>query len=913
MTPTVHAANYPPSYRWRTIETEHFLVHFHQGEEDLAQRAAAIAERAHTNVVPLIGWTPRERTHLILTDHVDVSNGSATTFPHNRIEIYVSAPGADPSSAIEYYDNWLDLVITHEYAHILHLDQSRGVSAAFRKVFGRNPYLGFPNQFSPLWLIEGLATVVESEMTTAGRLKGTFLEMILRTAAIEGRFATQGQAGGATPAWPGGNTRYFYGAKFLSWLAAREGADKLRAFLNEYSSNVIPFRVDATSKDVYGTDMKSLWRQWSGEQQLAYRAEHARLVSEGLTATERLTRLGYETKYPLLSPDGSRLAYSHRGPYERATIRVRDVATGSEVSEKINSDSALGWSSDGLSIAYSQLEFFRSSVISDLYVWTVDGGSRRITHNARLKDPSFTPDNRSLVAVENRAGRNRLVEVDVATGAVRPILSPDGYTQFSEPAVSHDGTRIAVAEWSGGSIDVVVYDRAGARIANLTASLPRATNASPRFSRDDSTIYFSSDVTGIPNVFSVPASGGEIRRLTNMYGGAFYPTTADGRRFYISDYSAEGWDVAMFEASRTYDVARRTIPESVIGRTERVSRDESAAGVGGAPLDSAAYSALRSLRPRWWFPVVSDSGVGATTSGGDVLGFHNYVATATAGDDAFYSFIYAYDRLYPTITAGALRFEDGADTTGRLLAEATLPVLRYRWQSSATVSLLRDDLEGSFNGVLQGIRVGGTFNNAQRYPYSVSSENGVTARAGYETLRGDASVQRVRGDVRGYLTIPYRRSPLGRHVIATRVAAAQNSGDFIAQRELRVGGNEDVGFPALDTSRLPVRGYDSGTLRGQGAAIASVEYRFPIYEIERGPATLPIFFNRIVGDVFVDAGRAWRQRSSREAIASTGVELGVDFHLAHAIPLRYVIGFAWLLRDPGKGDVQPYFAVQTGF
>src|SRR5688572_18829243 len=79
------AASYPPDYRWRTITTAHFRIHFHQGEEDLAQRAAAIAERVHSRVTPLLDYEPASRTDIVLTDNVDVSNGSATPFPTNRI------------------------------------------------------------------------------------------------------------------------------------------------------------------------------------------------------------------------------------------------------------------------------------------------------------------------------------------------------------------------------------------------------------------------------------------------------------------------------------------------------------------------------------------------------------------------------------------------------------------------------------------------------------------------------------------------------------------------------------------------------------------------------------------------------------------------------------------------------------
>ncbi|HEX2120021.1 MAG TPA: BamA/TamA family outer membrane protein, partial [Thermoanaerobaculia bacterium] len=878
--------------------------------------------------------------------------GSATPFPHNRIEVLVTAPGSDPASPIQFTDDWLKLVITHEYAHILHLDQARGFSGGMRRVFGRNPLLGFPNAWSPLWLIEGLATLIESETTPAGRLKGTFTDMVLRTAAIENRFATEAQASGLGPYWPTGNARYFYGAKFLSWLATKHGMEKLTEYLNEYSSSVIPFRVNATANDVYGTSMKALWREWSDEQQRAYRAEGERIGA--LTERTKLTTLGYETKHPILSPDGTRLAYAHRGPYEQATIRVRDVAAGRDVAtHAVNAISPLSWSADGKSLAYSDLEFVGSfQLLSDLYAWEIGGEARRITRGARLKDPAFTPDGRTLIAVENRTGRNRLVEVDVASGSIRALVTPDDDRQFGEPAVSRDGTRIAVAEWRNGTTDIVVYSRGGERIANVTQTFARATNASPRFSPDDRTIWFSSDVTGVTNLYAVDANGGEPRRLTNLYGGAFYPTSADGRRFYYSDYSSNGFDLASFDATREHPIVPRTIPATVTG-SGPVAENTELPNVSAPATD---YSPWQSLRPRWWFPILGSETVsgqdeselvyGFTTSGGDALARHWYEATIT---NRSHGVLYSYDGLYPTLTFVAQRYDENAaffltpegevvtyrETTQRFLAQAAVPIRKVQRQLVAWGGVIRDDVGGDiprpispidleragvFRGVLQGVRAGVTFNNANQYLFSISPEQGVTVDLAYENLSralgSDASLQQLRADVRGFLSIPYARSPLGRHVLAARAAGGRNSGDFVLQRELEVGGDVLGSLATLDLTEFPVRGYQSGALRGQTAAIASIEYRFPLWEIDRGPTTLPLFFQRIHGDVFVDAGRAWRQRpqfGNRDTIASTGAEVAFDFIVGNVAPIRLRAGAAYLLRDPARGDVQPYISIGSSF
>ena len=964
-----HAAEYPPSYQWRTIDTPHFSIHFHQGEEDLARRAAAIAEHVHARITPLMDYAPEERTHIILTDHVDVSNGSATPFPNNRIEVYVSAPGGDPSSELSYYDDWLNTVITHEYTHILHLDQAYGVHRGLRKVFGRNPAT-FPNLFSPLWMTEGIATMIESEATDAGRLKGTFLDMVLRTAAVEGKFLSEPQAAGLSPEWPSGAARYFYGSKFLAWLARTKGMEKVAQYFHDYAGNFIPFRVNASAEAVFGDDMSALWRQWSREQQQIYKDDVAELSRyEPLTAVKALTKLGYETLYPAIDRGGARVAYGHHGPYEWPTLRVFDLAKGRDVATlRVNSLSHLSWNADATQIAFAQLDYVHSTaLLSDVYVWDLARDRvRRVTHGARLKDPAFTPDGKSLIAVENRAGRNRLVEVDIVSGGITPLVTPDDLTQFAEPDVSDE--TIALTEWRNGRVDVVLYDRDGKRRANLTQSFPASVNAAPRIVGNE--VVFSSDVTGVSNIYM--SDGHVLRRISNVYGGAFFPNATSDGRIIFSNYSARGFDLAMFENTRDYSMQPRKIPTSIIG-AQGSQRDEAVtdqAGEGARP--SRPYSAWQSARPRWWFPVIGSEvdskdnvtlDLGAITTGADVLGFHSYSAEVLARtgekvrNHVDYSLLYSYDRLLPTISALASGFSSDADLTvtrgaereqyhertDRILVDATLPWRHVRWQMYGSAGAVRDrvtsdiDLDisdeslanaGIFTGTLQGVRGSLLFNNAREFGYSISPENGVTAQIDYENLASalgsDASMQQLRGDVRSYIAVPFVRAPIGSHVLALRIAAAQNTGEFILQRELKVGGVSGDSLLTTSSAPFPVRGYDDGTLRGTSAALVSLEYRFPIYQIDRGPSVWPIFFNRVLGDVFFDSGSAWygrditlpalhRAKSDAfdETISSAGAELAMDMTLGFALQLRYRVGVAYPF-DSDEG-VRAYLTLGSSF
>ena len=216
LVPTAARAQIPADAHWRVIATPHFRVHYTPELEPLARRAGARAEEAYAEIAAVFVRPPHRRVDLVVTDNVDFSNGFATPFPRNRVVVFAHPPVDDPSLA--YYDDWMQLVITHELTHVFHLDYARALPRVPRLVLGRAP-ISFPNTTAPTWTKEGLAVYLESRLTRAGRIRGTMHEMALRTAILEGRFFSIDRASGDPASWPGGNTPYVYGSMFLDWMS----------------------------------------------------------------------------------------------------------------------------------------------------------------------------------------------------------------------------------------------------------------------------------------------------------------------------------------------------------------------------------------------------------------------------------------------------------------------------------------------------------------------------------------------------------------------------------------------------------------------------------------------------------------------------------------------------------------------
>src|SRR2546423_6559120 len=227
-----------PRLNWRTLQTEHFLVHFADGYRPQAQIAAATAERVYPAVTSLLDWRPRNRTHLVILDSADFANGSATPLPFNLTTIYLSPP--DEGELLQNRD-WLELVLSHELFHIVHLDKASGSALTPRNVLGRLiPF--FPNALEPSWIVEGLAVNHESDTKRAyGRLENTTFEGMMRAEAARG-FRSLSEVNADGRGFPL-NRNYLYGSYFFLFLRERYGADAPVRFIENYSKNLIPFKV----------------------------------------------------------------------------------------------------------------------------------------------------------------------------------------------------------------------------------------------------------------------------------------------------------------------------------------------------------------------------------------------------------------------------------------------------------------------------------------------------------------------------------------------------------------------------------------------------------------------------------------------------------------------------------------------
>jgi hypothetical protein len=360
------------------------------------------------------------------------------------------------------------------------------------------------------------------------------------------------------------------------------------------------------------------------------------------------------------------------------------------------------------------------------------------------------------------------------------------------------------------------------------------------------------------------------------------------------------------------------------------------------------------LLPRYWLPTIGESSRGATSIGGftsasDIVGRHSWgaeVVWSPEDDELAGDVQWVWRGLgLPVVDIVAAQSWDAFtivdpddNPIGALLERSrevslglTLDRPRVRTFSSITVGgeyewlrytsdpvpvIDRLDFSRGRTPSFRGAYVSAGWSNARRPPLAISLEDGIQ-------LGAFGRQQWLAGESR-----PWSKEALGvlsmfkslnlpgyaHHVLAARVASGWSDG--IAPEIFSVGGESGASVEVLPGVRtgtrrtFGVRGWPTDSREGTRALATSVEWRFPLTLTTRG--TGPLFFDRLSGSIFADAGAGWDPRPV-EWIASAGAEIALDIAWLYDDAYRLRVGAARPVAGSRRGDGSVYVLLGTSF
>jgi len=573
--PGAQAQTVRPWLDWRTVETENFVFHFPERYRTWTLALAGRMEGVREQVGRVVGYLPPSRVHIVVDDPINDANGAAfTALDAPTIVLFPTPP--DPREEIGNFRVWGELIATHEFAHVAHLNRPSR-NRLHNLYWSLSPVpLGPIPVGAPRWALEGYATYVEGRVTGSGRPNHAWRAAVLRQFALEGRLPGYAQLS-ATGPWETGNFAYLGGSAFLEWLARREGDSSVTALWRRMTAKTVR-SFDESFAGVYGDAPATLYQRFVAELTADALAFERALTRDALVSGTLVQRLIRNTGDPAVSPDGHFVALVVRHvttpselvvwgtadePDTLASLRREQLlkrdpddvpdhefypAAKRNIISLIANDGAPyespRWMPDNKHLLVTRrMPMSDGTLRPDLFIWSAeDGALRRMTTGAALRDPDPSADGRWAAAVRCDRGWCDLVRVDLNTGAVRVLVPGSETRNYYRPRVSRRTGEIVVAEQSGDRWRVV-------RVSPETGALRYAdpddgvTRYDATFDTDGRTIVTTSEARGVANLERLDPIDSRATRLTAVTGAAVAADVApDGTLWFLS-LQASGYDL----------------------------------------------------------------------------------------------------------------------------------------------------------------------------------------------------------------------------------------------------------------------------------------------------------------------------------------------------------------------------------
>lgn len=535
------------------------------------------------------------RVTCIVTDEADYANGYAMYF-QNTITIYATSMDFE----LRGQSNWLRNVFVHEMTHMIALKKASKGPINFVLLnaakYNKNPdfdiTLALYHLSQPLWFVEGSAQV-GAESFGAERWD-THREMLLRSAWYENSLLSLDDMT-VLSGKDGMNAEMVYnqGYSMVRYLKEKYGYEKVVKLNN--TKNIMDF--SPVMEKVLGVKPQKVYEDWRETLKSRYQPFKNHIFIEG----DKIADEGSTDFLPAVSPDGRYLAWlSNRGrDYTITDLMLKDFSTGKSRTLVKNVDQRFSWSHDSKKLLYVKRPA-PGSRYYDIFTYDLgDDSEQRISKNMRARDPEFSPGDSLIVFVRNEGGNNALAVIDADGTGLKFLTSTHDGTQFYAPSFSPDGSKILFGLFKQdldrdiglidvGSkkyryryvigheiIDFFLIDigsksyRYRWDIADTTRGFSDSTSFAkgtdfrillgtksderdPRFMPDGKGIVYSSDASGIFNIYTLDIESGKAKRVTDVYGGAFCPSMGPAGELYYAGYKA-----------RDFSIYRLKIPESI--------------------------------------------------------------------------------------------------------------------------------------------------------------------------------------------------------------------------------------------------------------------------------------------------------------------------------------------------------------
>ncbi|MCZ6632129.1 MAG: hypothetical protein O7G87_01895 [bacterium] len=578
----------------QAIRTKYFILYFDEGSEGTARRIAEIADDTLESLKRYYpSFVKRYIPLPVIIDSGSDTFGNAYVDPDNYVMVF----GASPIDfEIRGTSSWIQDTFVHELVHAITL-KSNHKSWPFQlgilntSQANHNPDYSFSiplyYRSSPRGFSEGIAQWESKKH--GGDAWDSHRDMILRMAVLEDKLLSLDEMGTVSGKDSyDGERVYNQGFALHNYIEQRFGEEKVRALWDEKPF----FNFNGAIKKVTGISSKQLYRDWKADLETRYQAAADSIRKIGEREGELIVDIGSFDYHPNYSPDGKKVAFvtNNDHDYWITELKVKDLTTQkvTKVAERV--DNRFSWSSDSDELIYIKSQGGRWDIFT--YNLTTKK-EKRITIRLGGKDPALSPDGKKIVFVSHDDGTMNLALVNTDGTDIQLLTKYNDGTQIYGPKWSPDGKQILFSIYENEDRDIALISsettpkpkkngkngkngrKKNGEAAEIDStkifpdSLAYANNAEfkllmhstaderdPVWLPDGSGVVFSSNQSGIFNIYTLHFETNRQTQVTNVIGGAFLPTVSpDGNDIIYAGYRAKNYNIYRIPRSREVAVA----------------------------------------------------------------------------------------------------------------------------------------------------------------------------------------------------------------------------------------------------------------------------------------------------------------------------------------------------------------------
>jgi hypothetical protein len=672
--------------------------------------------------------------------------------------------------------------------------------------------------------------------------------------------------------------------------------------------------------------------------------------------------------YPMFSPDGKYFVYGGRRAVYLVPLKQEEwpFFSGRYLNKKKNEQIAedtktirgasvfagFDLSPDGKKLLFSSLMcpdtwlpcinldgYYRW----DLYEYDIEEEEvEKLTNRLRSVTPAYSPDGKQIAFVRHVDGQNFLgilntadrevaadgtCEVEVKENGstawkeekdcVKWLIKKHDGTQLGKPSWSPDGSKIVIDLYRHGQQDVWILNVDGSGLRPLTWD--KAEDRDGQFV-DAKHVMYSSDRTGIFNIYKLNIETGEVKQLTNVLGGTFTPhmtKTGDILFGYFNSYGVKPFAIKKEDFyNKSIDAGYEVTPAEV---ARNLAYEEP------LPEIKEHSTTYNPFNPANWSPpigipmfIYETKGlqVGGQMILVDALDKHYLFGTLLMGQRQLYAFSYINNFWYPSFRVGwahldlgyefaqGLGFSQQAATRSEAHFEPPMNYknrqsLDFAWAGVSYNLAPRIGIDASYvyrhltskrstGGKEQAFLTNNSYELSLQYADVGSSyfaENDINPRGGrkvnlnYLFVRsglpskdwadvewlgrtnppGDNSDDYTFHEIQlGYTEyIPVTWwNEAGKHTLELHLRAGWQNRNVSRFDEFFAGSLHPLRYVPTHSSTNEFAGYEDFTLGGETMLIAGVTYRFPIAR-RIDKKFGPFYFVSVWGEFSGTAGNLW--------------------------------------------------------